>query len=162
MSREYQMQPARRMNVYGETGFAGVDFAARTATLVSLSPEIQGRQIDVHSISAERRDEIKEDLFNTVLPLTEIKPGEANPLLDEQQDFVSSVQNGHAPRVCGVQARDALAAAERILGSISRHRWDGTVEGRIGPHMMPSPHVFKGPRREHSMVAGDAPRRRAG
>jgi predicted dehydrogenase len=155
-------QPARQMHVFCEAGFAGIDFATRTATLVSLSPEIQSRQIDVHAISPEQRDEIKENLFHTVLPLTEIEPGEANPLMDEQRDFVSAVQNGHAPRVCGQHARDALAAAARILASISRHRWDGTIEGRIGPYMTPSPHIFKGPHWDRRTVPTDAPHRKAG
>jgi predicted dehydrogenase len=155
-------QPARQMNVFCETGFAGIDFATRTATLVSLSPEIQGRQIDVHAVSPEQREAIKETLFDAVLPLTEIKPGEANPLLDEQRDFVASVRGGHAPRVCGPHARDALAAAERILSSICRHRWDGTIEGRVGPHLIPSPHVFTGPRWDGRTPAADVPHRKAG
>jgi len=155
-------QPARQMNVFCETGFAGIDFATRTATVVSLSAPIENREIDVHAVSPERRDEIKENLFRSVLPLTEIEPGEANPLLDEQRDFVSSVQQGHAPRVCGPHARDALAAAERILGSIARHRWDGTVAGRIGPHLVPSPHVFKGHQVGRGPVPTDVPRRKAG
>jgi predicted dehydrogenase len=119
-------------------------------------------QIDVHTLSPEARDDIKQTLFQTVLPLKEIKPGEANPLLDEQRDFVASIRNGCAPRVTGQQARDALSAAERILASIARHRWDGTAEGRVGPHLAIPPQVLKGPRWEQQSTPADLPRRKAG
>jgi hypothetical protein len=123
---------------------------------------VQNRQIDAHRISPAERDLIKETLFEAVLPLSKIESGEANPLLDEQRDFVASIRDGRAPRVCGQHARDALSAAERIIASISRHRWDGTLEGRIGPHMVTSSYVLKGPHWDRHAAASDAPHRKAG
>jgi predicted dehydrogenase len=153
-------QPARQMHVFGQTGYAGLDFATRTATVIRPSDAIKGGWIDVHALSPAEQEEIKADLFRTVLPSQEIKPGEANPLLDEQRDFLASIRAGGSPRVTGRQARLALAVAHQVLERVAAHQWDGTPEGRVGPQFKILPHALKGP---HWQRQPDAvPRRKAG
>jgi hypothetical protein len=43
------------------------------------------------------------------------------------------------PRVTGEDGRDALALADRILASVTRHPWNGTIDGPVGPKAMPTP-----------------------
>ena len=113
-------------------------------------------------MSADEREEIKQNLFETVLPMTQISPADANPLLDEQRDFIASIRTGRAPRVTGEQACAALATAERVLAGIADHRWDGVVAGRIGPHFKVTPHVLAGPHWDRSSTPATAPHRKAG
>jgi predicted dehydrogenase len=155
-------QPARHMQIYWPSGYAGIDFASRTTTVISPSEEVARGEIDVHAVSPDERDRIKEQLFETVLPLTEIPPAEANPLLDEQRDFVACIRSGGVPRVSGAQGLRALATADRVLKSIAGHRWDGTADGRIGPHFRITPHVLQGPHWQRQPVAADVPHRKAG
>ena len=60
-------------------------------------------------------------------------------LTAELKHFVDCVRTGRMPRVTGEDGRDALALAERILASVQRHPWDGTLgrparpEGDAGP-----------------------------
>ena len=55
----------------------------------------------------------------------------------ELRHFVSSVRSGRMPRVSGEDGRDALALADRILASVQRHHWDGSLDGPVGPKAMP-------------------------
>jgi predicted dehydrogenase len=155
-------QPARQMQVFSQTGYADIDFASRTCTVIEPSASIRNGEIDVHALTPDRREEIKENLFQSVLPLTEITPSEANPLLDEQRNFLESIRAGRPARVTGEQARDALAAATHVLNSIAAHRWDATPEGRIGPHFKVTPHVLKGPHWHRQPAVANAPHRKAG
>lgn len=155
-------QPARQMQVFSQSGHADINFATRTCTVIEPSAAISNGEIDVHALTNDERDEIKENLFQTVLPLTEISPGEANPLLDEQRDFLESARAGRPPRVTGKQGRDALAAATLVLDSIASHQWDGTSDGRIGPHFKTKPHVLKGPHWHRQPTPANAAHRKAG
>ncbi len=155
-------QPARQMHVFGQNGYAGIDFATRTATVISPSDAVKGGWIDVHGLSDAQKDDIKENLFRTVLPSQEIAPGEANPLLDEQRDFVASIRAGGSPRVSGVQACQALAAAQQVLDSVARHQWDATPTGRVGPDFKVTPHVLQGPHWQRQVAPEAAPVRKAG
>jgi predicted dehydrogenase len=155
-------QPARHMQIFWPSGYAGIDFASRTATVISPSPEITRGEIDVHAVSAAERERIKEQLFQSVLPLKQITPAEANPLLDEQRDFLSCIRSGGVPRVSGEQGLRALATAQQILTSIAAHRWDGTAEGRVGPHFRVTPHVLQGPHWQRQPSVAPLPQRKAG
>jgi len=131
-------EPARRMHVYSERGYADIDFASRAARIVRPNDRLLRREIEVHALSKEEQNRIKQSLFTKWLPLMEIPPGDANPLLDELRDFVDSIQTSREPRVTGLQGRNALTGAEQILARIATHPWDGTAAGPIGPQVVPS------------------------
>jgi predicted dehydrogenase len=130
----------REMKVYGESGYAGIDFGTREACIVSPGAALAARGIDIHKLSADQKQHIREKLFAdpALLPMQEIPAVEANPLQDEQQDFCDAIREGRAPRVTGQAGRDALWTAQRILRAIARHQWDGSLEGRIGPNVTAS------------------------
>ncbi len=129
----------RQMQVFAERGFASLDFNTREAQVVHLGEAIANREIDVHQIAPEAKQHIKDHLFDDANLLTKqtIPPPEANPLFDEQQNFITAIRQGCEPRVSGRAGREALFAAQQILRSIGRHKWDGTHHGRIGPQALP-------------------------
>jgi len=119
-------QPQRRMHVYSESGYAGIDFAARTAAVIHPGKKLTDRRIDFQSLPAVDQEAIKENLFSDadLLPITQISPGESNPLLEEQRDFVHAITTGRPPRVTGAAGRTALQTAHRVLRSIAVNHWD--------------------------------------
>jgi predicted dehydrogenase len=129
----------RQMQVFAERGYAALDFNSREAQVVHLGDSIAQRAFDVHNIAAEVKQHIKDHLFDDAQLLAKhtVPPPEANPLFDEQQDFITAICQGCEPRVSGRAGREALFAAQQILRSISRHKWDGTHHGRIGPQALP-------------------------
>jgi len=129
-------EPQRAMHIYSRRGYAGIDFATRTATVVRPSAPIVRKELDPNTLSDEQKKNIQDHLFSDYLPVQEILPGEANPLLDEQRDFIHCIQTGETPRVTGEDGRDAVSAAEKILASIAEHQWDGKTQ----TPSIPSPH----------------------
>ena len=52
------------------------------------------------------------------------------------------VRTGNRPRVSGVDGRDALELAERVLTALRNHPWEGSTEGPLGPGGLPQPAGF--------------------
>jgi predicted dehydrogenase len=125
----------RQLQVFSESGYAGIDFGTREACIVSPGAALGRRGIDIHALTSEQKQHIREQLFtdSSLLPMQKIVSAEANPLQDEQQDFCDAIRAGRAPRVTGQAGRDALWTAQRIMRAIQRHQWDGSLSGRIGP-----------------------------
>ena len=126
-------QQIRHMQVWSPEGFAGIDFAARSATLVQPSETLQRRQFDVDALTAEQVDYYRQHFAAEHLPQEQLAFEAVDALALEVEDFVSSIQTGRRPRVTGEAGRDALQVAESILASIEAHLWDGSRDGRVGP-----------------------------
>jgi predicted dehydrogenase len=87
-----------------------------------------------------RREQLKQDVFGKHMETLELDcVRDQDQLTAELRHFVSAVRTGRTPRVTGEDGRDALALADRILASVQRHSWTGTVEGPFGPKGMPAP-----------------------
>ncbi len=123
----------RQMQVWTPGAFASVDFAHRAATVVRPGPLVAQRRFDERTLSPDRKEALKERLFEELLIREEIPCPERNALADEQSDFVASVRDGRSPRVPGAQGLAALELAEQVLASIAAHQWDGHSAGRMGP-----------------------------
>jgi predicted dehydrogenase len=125
----------RQMQVFSEAGYAGIDFGTRETCIVVPGARLASRGVDIHALSADQKQHIREQLFAdpSLLPLARLPAAEANPIQDEQQDFCDAIRAGRAPRVTGQAGRDALWTAQRILRAVQRHHWDGSLEGRSGP-----------------------------
>jgi predicted dehydrogenase len=128
-------QPQRKMQIFGEQGYAGIDFATGTAKIIRPSERVQRRQIDVPQLSADERRQLQERLFTDLLLVEDLTLEKRNAILDEQHDFVISIRTGQQPQVTGQHGRDALAAAERILEQIRQQQLPGR---RATP--LPAPH----------------------
>ena len=149
-------QAERSMQVTCRDSMARIDFATRQAKLLKIDHRLSDGMLDVTRLSSEARTQLKEHLFDEYLPLTNLPVAEANPLADEQREFVAAVRGERLVRVTGYDGRRALDVAEHILTSIAGHRWDGAAQGRVGPRYASSG-ILKGP---HWQKA--AARRKAG
>jgi predicted dehydrogenase len=115
--------PRRVMNIYCDDLHALLDFAVPRARVVRLARPAGDEALDLAAATPQQRDSLKQRLFAELLPLEELSVQPANAILEEQQDFVTSITSSTPPRVSGAQARDALAVAERVLAAIARQRY---------------------------------------
>jgi predicted dehydrogenase len=136
---------ARTMQIWSSRGFASVDFAARSATLVCPSETLLRRELDVEKLSSDERQLLKESFLTEHLSTEKLAVEPCDAITAELLDFTDSVRTGRAPRVTGEQGRDAVAVAERILAAIACHAWDGTADGPTGPMLKPAATVVRGP-----------------
>jgi predicted dehydrogenase len=111
--------------------------------------------LDVTGLVGEAKAHLKDHLFEDYLPLKNLPIPDANPLADEQREFLAAIRGERKVRVSGHDGRRALDIAERVLTSIAGHRWDGASQGAVGPRFAPG--VLRGPHWAHSTV-----RRKAG
>lgn len=123
----------RTMQVWTPHGYAGIDFTARTATVVEPSALIRERRWAPESLSAEEKQYVMEHFFEELLPMRTITAPAADQLTLELTDFVQAVREERLPRVDGYAGRDAVALAERVLAKIDAHAWDFRRDGRRGP-----------------------------
>jgi len=136
---------ARSMNVWSHRGFAGIDFAARTATLVKPSQTLRNRRFDVDLLSPEQLEHSKQHFTAEHLPVERLTFEAADALAAETEDFVQSILTPRRPRVDGAAGRDALAVAALILARIATHAWDDAPDGPVGPLATPRSRVIPAP-----------------
>jgi predicted dehydrogenase len=110
----------RRMRVFSNLGFASVDLAKRSSTLVSPSPQLFESGFDAHELTPEAKNLFKERLFADVLPMRKLPPVDGNAIAEELLDFATSIREGREPRVTGEQGLAALAVCETINEQIAR------------------------------------------
>jgi predicted dehydrogenase len=110
----------RWMRIFSTSGFASVDFAKRTSTLVNVSPRLFEDGFDAAALPAEAKNLFKERLFCDVLPIRRIPPTDGNAIADELADFAASIREVRDPRVTGEQGLSALAVCEAIADQIAR------------------------------------------
>ncbi|MEN6451866.1 MAG: Gfo/Idh/MocA family oxidoreductase, partial [Thermoguttaceae bacterium] len=139
-------EQVRRMQVWSADGFAAVDFAARTATLVRPSETLRRRQFDVDLLAAKQVDYYRQHFAEEHLPKQTLAFDAIDALALEQEDFLEAVRTRREPRVNGEAGRDALALAEQILDRIESHCWDASLDGAVGPMGVPRRHVIPAPR----------------
>ncbi|MHB8969991.1 MAG: Gfo/Idh/MocA family protein [Pirellulaceae bacterium] len=129
-------EPQRTMRVFGQQAFASLDFAKGEARLLRPSAAVLQGEVDLTHCPSEQRPQVQESMFRELLCLETLHVERTNAILQEQREFVASVQHGDAVRVTGQQGRDALAVAEQILESIRTHRWNSPLPNAIGPHAL--------------------------
>ncbi len=115
-------EACRKMHVYANNGYAGIDFGTASAKIVRPSECVLRGEVDVLALDSEQKQHLRENLFTEFLPLEEVQVEDRNAILDEQHDFVISIRTGQRPQVTGQHGRDALAVAERILEQIAVQR----------------------------------------
>ena len=139
------MTAERKMNVFCRSMYAGIDFATREANVVRPRQDLANQSFHVESLSDSERAFVKSHLFDSLLVQESLRVGEANPLSDEQADFISAVQEDRLPQVSGQAGHEAVAIAEQICTEIAEHRWNGEFPGPIGPHFIDEPTILKVP-----------------
>jgi predicted dehydrogenase len=131
----------RAMNVYCDDVHALLDFAEPSARIIRLPSPHDERPVNLQSVAVEEREQLKQRLFSELLPLEDLAVEPANALLEEQQDFVTSILSNTPPRVSGAQGRDAMAVAEQVLSAIKRHQETRRAVVTAAPETLPLPTV---------------------
>jgi predicted dehydrogenase len=137
--------PDRQMRLWSAASQAAIDFVNRQVTITEPSDALRHGKIDVESLAATDREELKQRLYSEHLPTRQVEIESRNALADELADFVQAIRTGAQPRVTGAQARDALAVADQILRQINAHAWNGAAAGPIGPRPYAQPSILQGP-----------------
>ena len=134
-------EPLRRMRVWGAEGYAGVDFAKRTLSLMQPGDHLRQGRIDMSRLDPATVASLKTELFGRHVHTTEVDCStrhERDQLTRELDDFVGCLRTGSAPRVGGEAGAEALELASRILTSLGAHQWEGMINGAVGPHQFPA------------------------
>jgi predicted dehydrogenase len=129
----------RQMGVWAPEGYAGLNFAKRSLTLVQPSAELRHHGLDLARMDPASRAMLANDLFGRHLHVLNLDRNQGDQLTRELEHFVHCLTTGAKPRVGGQEACSALALAMRILESIRTHRWNGSESGPVGPFEVPAP-----------------------
>ena len=132
----------RKMNVYCPSAFASIDFANRTVDLVSPSDKIQSRSLAAEETPLHERSQFAQSVLRDLLRHERIDVPDCNPLQNEQRDFLAAIRSQATPQVTGEDGRNAVEIANRIGDAISRHQWNGSAAGPIGPFAFPGPTIL--------------------
>jgi predicted dehydrogenase len=133
-------RPKRKLRVWAPEGYAGIDFVDKRLTLVQPSDDVRRHGLSQLHLDPNRREQLRQDIFGKHMETLDLEcHRDEDQLTAELKHFVRTVRTGETPRVTGADGRDALALADRILASVQRHPWNGTIDGPIGPKAMPAP-----------------------
>jgi predicted dehydrogenase len=136
--------PKRRLRVWAGEGYAGIDFVTRKLTLVQQSQELREHGIRAEQMDAAAKARLKDEVFGRYLQVLNLDADRKfDQLTAELRHFIDCVRTGATPRVSGTDGREALALAERVLGALKEHAWEGTRNGPHGPQPpMPAGWLF--------------------
>ena len=123
----------RGMQIFGTDGFASINLAKSTVTVVSVPDWMKQRKYDVLDTTPEQQAFIREHLFEKILPRTELEIPTTNAILSEQKDWISAIRNGETPRITAEQGRQAVEIAQSVLDSMAAHRWSQKEPATTGP-----------------------------
>ncbi len=130
-------EPRRRMQVWGVEGYAGIDFARKTLSLMQPSESLRRGMIDSRRLDPALASSLKAELFGRFIQQQQRdcnQPSRADQLTRELEEFVHCVRTGATPRVDGEAGYRAIEVATRILDSLRSHCWEA---GAIGPRLLP-------------------------
>ncbi len=140
----------RKMRIWSAEGYASLDFAARSATLVQPSDEFLSGRLDVDKVDLNQPMAVKEHLFGKVLRVDQVQAVGREPLALELEDFVQALRGGARPRVGGDDALRAMRLADQILKSLNAHHWDGDAsitplpaQPAEGTSVLRGPHAWR-------------------
>ena len=149
-------RPKRRLRVWAPEGYAGIDFVTRKLSLVQVSDEVRRGGLRPDRMDQASKSRLKDELFGRHLEVLNVDGDrKGDQLTAELRSFVECVRASKAPRVPGEAGRDALALAERVLGALRMHEWEGSPDGATGPSRMPKPagKLFESPPQGQSEAA---------
>lgn len=113
----------RTMQVYCESVWGEIDFAARRATLIHPRPDVLAGHFDTQTLDAGQVEHYRTNLFDTLLVKSEAVAAEANAIREELIDFARAIATGESPRASGAAGRDAVAVAAQVIDCVARNGW---------------------------------------
>jgi predicted dehydrogenase len=116
----------RKMRIWGAEGYASLDFAAKSATLVHPSEQLKNGRLELEGVDLTRPAAVKEHLFGKVLRVNHVSTdteGSSDSLTLELENFVAAARGLERPRVTGEDALRAMRLAAQVVQSLETHRW---------------------------------------
>ncbi|MGI9517336.1 MAG: hypothetical protein ACR2NP_09835, partial [Pirellulaceae bacterium] len=115
---------------FSEAGYVSADLSTGKLQSIYTSSLIDTSvNRDVDSLKDNQQQQIREQLFDRVLPLTNREVRSHNAIEQEQIDFLNAIVEGRQPRVCGRDGRRAVSIAQSIIEAVMNHRWqDGHLQ----------------------------------
>ena len=114
-------EPQRKMRIYGDDWLGEIDFGSRSAQMLHAPVD---KTWQSRSYPPEERARLMDSLFTSVLSRKQLAVPDGNAILDEQRDFVTSIETHSSPIVSG---RDGLAAVELAHEIIRQVRGEATI-----------------------------------
>jgi len=116
----------RRATLWTSGGVYHVDMNARTADCLEPSAAVRDGAYVASAVPSADRNAARETFFTTVLPRTTLTAAaDANPLADEQTDFLAAVRERRPPRVSAADGAAAVEIAQRVLDALRPVRFGG-------------------------------------
>lgn len=145
-------QPSRTLRLWGEDGYASVDFTTREATIVRPPAGFQAGGIDWSGIDRSQTAAVRDHLFGSVFRVEQGASAPIDALTAELTDFVESARTGRRPRVNGDDGLRAVRLADAVERQIRNRRFDGLPATRK-PDAVPAPNFWKrrGTRADHQL-----------
>ena len=116
----------RSFQIFGSDGYASVDLANSKVSVVKIPHWIKERHYDLLDITPEQQAFVRDQLFNKILPKTEIEVPRANAILDEHNDWLSAISEGTPLTVTAQQGAEAVIIAQQVIDSIGQNHWNQT------------------------------------
>lgn len=130
--------PSRQLKIQSAERFAAVDLNARTATITHLDPRLVRGEVDVETMDAAAKSNMKEAIATQWLRVERLEVAPRDAITAELQDFAAAIRTGRRPTVSGVDGLEAVRAAEQILVALDSAKERPTRETR--PTILTGPH----------------------
>lgn len=127
----------RRATLWSSEGMFTVDMNARTAECLLPSAAVRRGEYEAAAVPPGERIAARDSFFGTVLHRERLAAAaDANPLADEQADFLTAVRERRAPRVAAADGAAAVEIAHRVLDALRTTRM-GADRGDVAPRTVP-------------------------
>ena len=124
--------PLRELQIFGTSGFAGVNLVTGTIQSIEVPSWVSQRQFDFLNATPQQQAFVKEQLFSEILPQQEVAVESANAILEEQKNWVDAIHCQTPLRNTGANGAVAVEIAERVLEQIQQHQWSpGSTQGPL-------------------------------
>ncbi|HAY80793.1 MAG TPA: gfo/Idh/MocA family oxidoreductase [Planctomycetaceae bacterium] len=117
-------QPQRACRVYAESGYADINFADGTTTVMRPGQMLLERETAIQQATPTERNRLRDEFFESVLPTVNVDVQPGNAILQELEEFTNCIRTGERPSVCGAAGRHAVEVADQIIQAIQRDAWD--------------------------------------
>jgi predicted dehydrogenase len=130
----------RSMQIWSECGCVTVDFSSREVVHYSPTDRLRSGDSPLDRARQPGADiaQLKAEIFGQYLHVERPEVPQTDALTAELASFADCVIHGRQPVVDGHAALAAMQAADRVLKSVASHRWNGRVDGPMGPFLTES------------------------
>lgn len=130
----------RRIRVFSEEAYLSLDYLNKTGTIINKTANI-----DMVKLIRQQQSGDPDQLnllnldWTKLIKVENLDIDDREPLRMEQEAFVKAIAEGSRPEVSAEDAIAAMELAERIVGEIAAHQWDGRPSSDISAQSWTTP-----------------------